>query len=163
MIAAKMATLKHGQKKDDSDRSNELSQDDAARLLNVSVPTVKRAKHVIEHGSKELVAAVEQLEVTVSLAEKLCKACEDKREQSKLVKQGKAAIKTATGSPTKEKSKPPIKLPAKPTASDVAEVDAWIEKQDERTVYERIDALWNAVDAAGRALIREFVLSQDEA
>jgi len=40
MIAAKMATLKHGQKKDDSDRSNELSQDDAARLLNVSVPTV---------------------------------------------------------------------------------------------------------------------------
>ena len=156
MIAAKMATLSHGQKKADADRSNDLSQDDAAVLLKVSVPTVKRAKHVLEHGSKELVAAVEQLEVTVSLAEKLCKKCEDKRDQTKLVKQGKAAVKEAVSE--SPKPKPSIKLPAKPTPSDVATVDAWCEQQDERPAFERFKALWESTDDIGRAAIRAFVL-----
>ena len=159
MIAAKMATLKNGQRPS----SNDLAQDDSAKLLNVSVPSLKRAKHVLEHGSKELISAVEQLEVTVSLAEKLCKACEDKREQSKLVKQGKAAIKTATGSPPKEKSTPAIKLPAKPTPSDVATVDAWIESQDERPVFERFRALWESTDDTGRAVIRAFIAEKTSA
>src|SRR6056297_119296 len=92
LIAAKMATLKHGQRKA-GDTSNDVSQGDAAELLSVSVPQVQRAKHVIEHGSKELIAAVESESITVSMAEKLCKACDDKREQSRLVKEGKSAIK----------------------------------------------------------------------
>jgi hypothetical protein len=48
MIGAKMATLKDGQRKGSS---NDLAQDDAASLLSVSLPTVKRAKYVLEHGS----------------------------------------------------------------------------------------------------------------
>jgi len=49
MIAAKMATLKRGS---NQHSSNDLSsQDDAAKLLNVSVPTLKRAKYVLENGS----------------------------------------------------------------------------------------------------------------
>jgi len=42
MVAARIATLPKGVKK--ADRSIDLSQDEAATLLNVSVPSVKRAK-----------------------------------------------------------------------------------------------------------------------
>lgn len=44
MIAKRLATLTRGQKKADS--SIELSQDDAAQLLNVGVASVKRAATV---------------------------------------------------------------------------------------------------------------------
>lgn len=88
MVASKLATLKRvdtlkkGNKKPDS--SIELSgQEDVAKMLSTSVASVKRAKTVIEHGSKELIDAVENREVTVSLAEKLCKACDDKKQQAK--------------------------------------------------------------------------------
>ncbi|QDV66160.1 ParB N-terminal domain-containing protein [Crateriforma conspicua] len=89
MIAAKLATLKQGQK-----ASNDvLSIDDAAVMLNVSPKSVDRAKHVVANGSKPLIEAVEACDITVSMAEKLCKACDNKREQSRLVKEGKKAIK----------------------------------------------------------------------
>lgn len=92
MIAAKMATLKHGG--DRSKGSNDLlSQDDAAAMLSVSVPTLKRAKYVLDNGSQALIDAVERTDVTVAMAAKLCKACPDKREQSRLVKEGKESIK----------------------------------------------------------------------
>jgi ParB-like chromosome segregation protein Spo0J len=97
LIAAKMANLKHGgdRKSADIKTSNEglTSVDDAASLLNVSVATVERAKHVLTNGSAVLIEAVESMQVTVSLADKLCKACKDKREQTALVKEGKKAIK----------------------------------------------------------------------
>ena len=90
MIAAKMANICHGKHKE---LSNDNSLQEVADLLSVSKPTVCRAKHVIEHGSKQLIEAVEACEITVSMAEKLCKACGDKREQTRLVKDGKTAIK----------------------------------------------------------------------
>jgi ParB-like chromosome segregation protein Spo0J len=95
MIAAKMATLKHGgdRKSEEIKGSNDTLICDAAALLSVSEPTVKRAKHVLANGCKQLIEAVEACDITVSMAEKLCKACDDKREQSKLVKDGKDAIK----------------------------------------------------------------------
>lgn len=105
MIAAKMATLAKHKKK--TDGSNDLSQDDVALLLSVSTPQVKRAKHVLEHGSQPLIDAVEQRQVTVSMAEKLCKACPDKREQNKLLKDGKQAIKEFLN-PTPNDSGPPM-------------------------------------------------------
>jgi hypothetical protein len=64
MIAAKIANLPNGVRKDESaGRSIELptSQADAASLMNVSVPSLKRAKSVQEHGTKELVKAVENV------------------------------------------------------------------------------------------------------
>lgn len=91
MIAAKMATLKHGQKKTDVQFCT--SAEDASCLLSVSKRSVDSAKHVIDNGCKQLVDAVEACEITVSMAEKLCKACDDRREQSRLVKEGKDAIK----------------------------------------------------------------------
>jgi ParB-like chromosome segregation protein Spo0J len=91
MIGAKMATLERGRPKGNG--SNDLlSQDDAAAMLSVSTPQVKRAKYVLEHGSQALIEAVEACEITVSMAEKLCKAEPDKRSQTRLVKEGKKAI-----------------------------------------------------------------------
>ncbi len=58
MIAAKLAKLKHGG--DRIKASNDaLTQDQAAELLSVSPASLDRAKYVLEHGSKQLIDAVE--------------------------------------------------------------------------------------------------------
>jgi ParB-like chromosome segregation protein Spo0J len=91
MVAAKLANLSKHKKKDDT--SNDVSQDDAASVLNVSVPSVQRAKQVIENGSSELVEAVERGEVPVSLAAKLVAQQPDKSKQSEIVERGACAVR----------------------------------------------------------------------
>jgi len=96
LVAAKMANLKVGSnqhKKEGPSNEGPTSTEKASTLLNVSVATVERAKHVLAHGSKALIDAVEAMQVTISMADKLCKACKDKKEQTALVKEGKKAIK----------------------------------------------------------------------
>jgi len=67
MVAAKIATMSEGRPSET--RSIDLvSQDDAAEMLNVSVPSVKRAKKVQESGNEKLIADVESGKVTVSAA-----------------------------------------------------------------------------------------------
>lgn len=109
MIAAKMATLKRGRPSSNGNGQNcpLTGNDDAAKLLSVSPRSVKAAKHVCEHGSKDLIEAVEACEITVSMAEKLCKSCDDKREQTRLVKDGKKAIKEYLN-PTPHDTIPPL-------------------------------------------------------
>jgi len=109
MIAAKMATMKRG----DVGNGRKVGPpnggstvDDAAALLSIKPRSVDRAKHVLENGSAELITAVEQCEISVSLAEKLCKACGSKREQTKLLKDGKDAIREFVN-PTPNDPKPP--------------------------------------------------------
>ncbi len=51
MVAARLATLSHGQKK--ADREISLSQPEAAKALCVDVSTVKAARVVLEKGSPE--------------------------------------------------------------------------------------------------------------
>lgn len=58
MVAAKVARLKHGQRADASIDAS-ATQPEAARMLNVSRPSVQRARQVIDHGTPELVQAVE--------------------------------------------------------------------------------------------------------
>jgi hypothetical protein len=94
MVAGKLATLNVGSNQHSKEgRSIDLSQDDAAKLLSVSVPSVKRAKQVIEHGSKAIVDAVESGEIPVSFAAKFVTEEPDKKTQTELVKQGKKAMK----------------------------------------------------------------------
>jgi len=45
-----------------------ITQPAAAELMSVSVPTVKRAKHVIKHGTPELIEAVDAGAITVNKA-----------------------------------------------------------------------------------------------
>lgn len=66
-----------------------------AKLLNVSTASVDRAKQVVERGAKELIQAVERGEVSLNQAVNLVKAVPSKPEQTKLVREGKQAIKEA--------------------------------------------------------------------
>jgi len=78
MIAARIATLPHGVRSDRVDRSIDLStQTQAAQLLNVSTPSVKRARVVLNEGTPELIAAVDAGKVTVSKAAKAAKAAKE--------------------------------------------------------------------------------------
>jgi len=78
MVAARLATLKDGQR---SDRQGAQicapTQEDAADLLNVSRRSVQSARVVLDKGTSELVRAAEQGKVPVSLAEKIAAADPD--------------------------------------------------------------------------------------
>jgi ParB family chromosome partitioning protein len=72
MCAARLATMKQGARTDL--RSIDLrSQPQAAELLNVSVPSVKRAAQVIAQGVPELVQAVDRGEIAVSRAAQIAR------------------------------------------------------------------------------------------
>lgn len=83
MVAAKMADLKHGQRKKPQGVSAETPKggtgedtvtiDEAAEHLNVSPRSVQRAKAVQNSGDEELIEAVEQGKVKVSAAAKSLK------------------------------------------------------------------------------------------
>ena len=98
MVAAKLAKLKVGNVKaqrDDSGVSIDTpSIDRAAEMLSVGRASVARAKQVLEHGSKEIIEAVEQGQLPVSFTAKVVAEEPDKRTQTQLLKSGgKAALK----------------------------------------------------------------------
>ena len=70
MVAGKLATLRDGQRaaRAASIDAPSVTQTQAAELLNVSRKSVQRAREVLDHGTPELVAAVERGEVSVSAA-----------------------------------------------------------------------------------------------
>lgn len=73
-IAAKLAKLKHGDNqhtKEDMQICTSTKQ--AAEMLQVSPRSVAHAKVVLEHGSSELIQAVEQGKVAVSKAARIAK------------------------------------------------------------------------------------------
>jgi len=67
MVADKLTTLKHGQRADASIDAS-VTQPQAAELLNVSRPSVQRARKIRESGDEKLIADVESGKVTVSAA-----------------------------------------------------------------------------------------------
>lgn len=93
MVAARIANLKEGRpSKETSQNCGVSKREDAAKLLNVSSRSIDAAKRVIEGGAPELIEAVENETIKVSLAEKLTKAA-DKKHQAELVKQGPKAVR----------------------------------------------------------------------
>jgi hypothetical protein len=76
MVAAKLATMRQGERTDLAEPSANLrkvDQEAAAGMLNVSVRTVQAANKVRKEGTPELVAAVEQGDIAVSAAEKIAR------------------------------------------------------------------------------------------
>lgn len=75
MCAARLANLKDGQRADYAGASIDapVTQPQAAKLLNVSRPSVQRAKTVLEHGIPELVQLVDVGEIAVSRASEIAK------------------------------------------------------------------------------------------
>lgn len=69
MVAAKLATLRHGEKKADSGIPlSPISQADAAEKLNVSTDSVKQARKVRKDATPEVIAAVEHGELSLNAA-----------------------------------------------------------------------------------------------
>lgn len=77
MVGAKLANLGHGQKKADTPIG--VSQDDAAKMLNVGHRTVQRAAEVQQQGAPELTKAVERGHLAVSTAADIAKLPHDEQ------------------------------------------------------------------------------------
>lgn len=92
MVAARIATLEHGQRADLSRAANlpVLEQSEAASLLNVSERSVRAARSVVTAGSADLVSAVERGEVSVSAAAEVATLTES--EQREVVARGEREI-----------------------------------------------------------------------
>jgi len=92
MAANKLATLRDGvsvQKQGAQICAPSLSQDEAAKQLNVSRRMVQKARKVEHDGAQEVGQAVEQGRLSLEQAEKLVKAQPDKAKQAEAVKSGK--------------------------------------------------------------------------
>src|SRR5215471_2230482 len=68
MVAARLATMRQGERTDLVEISTRLSQEQTAALLHVSRETVVAAKKVLQEGTPELAQAVEAGTLTVSAA-----------------------------------------------------------------------------------------------
>lgn len=92
MVAARLANLRDGQRADRaaSIDAPAVTQTQAAELLNVSRPSVQRAREVIDKGAPELVQAVERGEVSVSAAATVAEV--PKEEQAEIVARGEREI-----------------------------------------------------------------------
>jgi hypothetical protein len=110
MVAAKIANAKDGNPRFQANNATEsidsvVSKDDAAKLLNVSRPSIQRAAAVREQGAPELVAAVEKGEVSVSAAAEVVDLPHE--EQRELLKGGRRAVASraaAARAPRKSKA-----------------------------------------------------------
>jgi len=90
IVAAKIATMKQGERTDLSPNGEKLSQGEAADLLNVGKRTVERANEVIKAGTPELIEKVESGKVSVSAAAEV--ASLPKPEQQEVVARGESEI-----------------------------------------------------------------------
>jgi ParB-like chromosome segregation protein Spo0J len=68
MVAARLATMRQGERTDLPSIEGRLSQADVADLLNVGVATVERAKKVQRDAAPEVVQAVDAGELTITAA-----------------------------------------------------------------------------------------------
>lgn len=96
MVAAKIATLRDGVKKRATVEGGQIcppSQPEAAAALNVSTRSVKSARVVLDHGNQELVHAVEQGKIAVSVAARVARAPE--AEQKRVVSMVSDGVKPA--------------------------------------------------------------------
>jgi hypothetical protein len=94
MVAAKLANMKGGRPSKETVQICTVSLEQAADMLSVGRTSVASAKQVLEHGSKEIIEAVEQGQLPVSFTAKVVAEEPDKRTQTQLLKSGgKAALK----------------------------------------------------------------------
>ncbi len=104
MVAANIANMRSGARTDLKPAASlpEVSQADAAKLLNVSERSVRKARKVRKKADPVIVDAVEKGKMSVSAAEKATKLSKaEQRERVKLPKPAEARkIARETGEPT---------------------------------------------------------------
>jgi hypothetical protein len=93
MIAARIASMRQGERTDLSQNCQKTSQPQAARLLNVSGRSVTAARKVLTEGDPALVEAVDRGAVPVNTAADLTGLA--RREQHDVVLQGSRAAREA--------------------------------------------------------------------
>jgi len=94
LIADKIAGLPRGVRSDRVDTSIDVStQDQAATMMNVSVPSVQRARQVNTKGTPDLVKMVEDGKVAVSTASEVAQL--PKEQQNEIVAKGEKEILAA--------------------------------------------------------------------
>jgi predicted DNA-binding protein (UPF0251 family) len=81
MVGARIATLKKGRPELNPAIAG-ISQEEAAKRLNVSADSIGRARAVLDAGTPELVEAVERDEIAVSAAEKIAKQSPSKQRRA---------------------------------------------------------------------------------
>jgi ParB-like chromosome segregation protein Spo0J len=154
VVAAKLAKLKHGEVGNGRkvDGSNDLSTvADAAALLNVSESGVKRAKTAIKGGCEELSQALEQDEITSSLAASFTKAVPDQAEQAKILSQGVDAVRDAVKDAKKAKQPKQPKQSKQQSAPEPAGVPKNM-TQNNKSVEEFL-VVWGNANPRGRKAI----------
>jgi ParB-like chromosome segregation protein Spo0J len=161
-VAAKLAKLKHGGERGNQHTGGKGSNDtlaDAAAQLNVSEPSVKRAKAAIKGGCKELVEAMERDEITSSLAAKFVKAVPDKKEQAKILKQGIKAVRQVVKEATQPKQS--INHLVQPEAIEYEDVEEQEEEQlqkpKEDNKLDEFKKFWAKCSDISKAAIRAWV------
>ena len=86
IVAKRLAKYERGSSPNTSMDVFAMTQAEAATRLNVSVPTVKRAKYVNEHAAPEVIAEVDAGRMSIDKAQKLIAALPDKTRQALAVK-----------------------------------------------------------------------------
>ena len=137
MVAARMATLKAGQRP--TAIAVGATQDEAAKKLNVSPDSIGRARAVVEHGTPALVAAVDRGDVAVSVASKIAHA--PKKVQREAVKDhGKAAPAIAKKLAEEKREEKPTEPPIKTLGLDVP-ADIFAAAAKEQELVDKMDRL----------------------
>jgi ParB-like chromosome segregation protein Spo0J len=121
MVANKLATLQNGSNQHVIEGTSfdgpNLKQEEAAKALNVSLPSVQRARALERDAAPEVTAAVHAGTVTLGAAANLVKAEPDKQKQAAIVARGKQAVKEVVAA--KKAEEQPKPLPPKPVESNV--------------------------------------------
>ena len=136
MVAAKIANLGPGRPSKENGSDDPISLEDAAQRLQVGRATVSRAKQVIEHGSPELVAAVERGEIPVTFAARFAAEENDHATQTELVRKGREAMK-----------------------EHITEPSPYADNKDElrESAVKTLQKLWKKWDDVQRAAVRVWI------
>lgn len=157
MCAAKVANLGDGRPAKTPLISGVLTCEQASQLFSVGTTPIECCRAILRDGSALITAMCEQGTLSVNMAMKLIEAVPDKKEQTRIARDGRDAIKSAIGDTTPVRS-----VVDKLTDDDLPAVERWLEAQDDRPAFERFRALWDSAAAEGRAAIRAFVLTVDD-
>lgn len=103
MTAARLATLPKGLRSDASMAASVPTQEEAAKMMDVSRESVQRARVVIDNGAKELIDAVELGQVSVRAASDIA-ANIPKPQQAEIVARGEREILEAAKAIRHEKA-----------------------------------------------------------
>ena len=142
MMGAKLATMKQGARTDLEPCANlrkvDKSQPDAAEACKVSRRSIQSAREVLDHGTEELIEAVEKGEVSVSAASVVARLPEE--EQERVMSAGTEEVKRVAAEIRQKRSSDAARIYERATK----QLASWYEKfavlgeEDLHTIIEEV-------------------------